>query len=555
MSLTRYLSLGSIVALLFITQAFAKTNPRRAIVFGGGCEDETNRFVPVMSKQSQGLRKNGWKVSPIFAADSSKEDIKLIAQASGVMPKNVINASKKSLLNSLDEMIADPNFKNGSQLLISFNTHGMPKPDGSGHRLCLQKNLADDSKALEMNLDDPEILSRLKTLKKKKVKMGFTDMSCYSGASVDILREYGCVVASQSDNYTSSTYGVAGSLGALLNLPKESLNKKAIGKNGRLTLEDVYLDTVLHGADYKVKGFPPGMDRTMQPTSSIFLETKPLSSSVLEMFAPRSYDLPYLTEEQRCELRKTSVQQVTQFFYKIKDQIDHDLLMNLSGRKFSSLSGLAKDLRRRIEERQKIEKQYKRMSEEENSLVSKYYYMEFPVRLKVPDALKAVAEHLPHAMMESYSSQFRDISLNNGALGLSAFIDFFDEATHDREARRMHKFLSDRANNPIHNLSLKSIPSVADLELFMKNAVADAKKQAGEKLNGVIPLKLKSEQFKKEIKFLEKKHPFLKGEGYNDISRDFNLLTAGAYLHEREKWMSSKKLPEHFKNCAEFELN
>jgi hypothetical protein len=45
-----------LLLLLFSTGLFAQSPPRRAIVFGGGCEEGANRFAPIMSEQIRGLR-------------------------------------------------------------------------------------------------------------------------------------------------------------------------------------------------------------------------------------------------------------------------------------------------------------------------------------------------------------------------------------------------------------------------------------------------------------------------------------------------------------------
>jgi hypothetical protein len=98
----------------------ATSNARKAIVFGGGCEQKENRFVTIMESQIKGFKKNGWDVQPLFTAESVAEDRKALDIAGG---EKVKNADKQTLINELDKIIFSQRFKKGGSLFISFNTH------------------------------------------------------------------------------------------------------------------------------------------------------------------------------------------------------------------------------------------------------------------------------------------------------------------------------------------------------------------------------------------------------------------------------------------------
>ncbi len=545
------------IIFFVIKESSAENKNRHAIIFGGGCEStmDKNRFTPIMSKQAKGLIKHGWNVSPLVASNI-KEDF---AKDSEIDQSKVQAATKETLIKTLDSIIADPNLKDGDMLLVSFNTHGTSKPDGSGHQLCLSSNF-DNSENIQMDLDDPDILNRLKILKSKKIKMGFTDMSCYSGASVPILKEFGCVIASQASNLVSKTYGVSGSVAKLLEQSNDNQKKLAIGSSGKLTLEDVYLDALLHGDEYKT--MTDYYLDILQPASSLFEENNSSSESVIDLISPMAQN------SSACHLQQNSLQQLNQFLSPVMTKANHFILEKLSGRKIPDLELLKKDLQNRINYHVKVKNDFNDLSKEKQSLDIKIDQLGFfSTQIELPKNIKSITEDLI-IIFTAANTNYSDIrfSEKNGILDMKiSFNNFLSYRKNDlsqinEQAQNIHKLLTERAEISFNEISSNQIPSIQDIKSLLFDIDAKFKNNSNKLLDQALKLQNDRDLLTLKLETMKKENPFLSGysdtyQGQHLISKDLNLIKANNYLEQRNRWINSQEKPEHFKNCAEFELN
>ena len=182
----------------------------------GECDDKNvTSTLGVTGKDfSNTLSTNGWKVTPV--------------------------SSKKELIKALEKIADTTNKEQPDELLLDFLVHGSPKTPKHSHAISLPD-------CTILHLDDPELTRVLDQIKKRKVRMGFLDGSCYAGGSVDAFKKYGCVMASQVK--TVETYTDLGKLpSGKLTYYKGGVTaiKQLLQNDSKVTMDDVYLSTLIN---------------------------------------------------------------------------------------------------------------------------------------------------------------------------------------------------------------------------------------------------------------------------------------------------------------------
>ena len=208
-----------LISFFSLTVVFSLSNAKAekvGIVMSGECNDKnvTSSLGVIGKDFSNTLSSSGWKVTPV--------------------------SSKKELLKALEKIATDSSKNQSDELLLDFLVHGSPETPRHAHALSMP-----DCSLLQ--LDDPDLTRVLEKIKKKNVKMGFLDGSCYAGGSVDAFKKYGCVMASQVK--TVETYSDLG------NLPSGKIIyykggvtpiKQALQTDSKVSMEDIYLSTLIN---------------------------------------------------------------------------------------------------------------------------------------------------------------------------------------------------------------------------------------------------------------------------------------------------------------------
>ena len=414
-----------------------------------------------------------------------------------------------------------------------------------------------------MNLADPEILKRLEILKSRGVKMGFSDMSCYSGESVPVLKEFGCIVSSQNKNLTAMTYGVAGSLGNLLNMPKDQLENKTL--SGKLTLEDIYLDAVLNGQNYKPKGSENYNEQSQHATSSLLEEVSPLGETINAMMII-PHPMTHTPYDNKCFYGEKSLDNINNFIDDLNNTVTTNLLENLSGRKKLDLSQLKLDLRNRINERARIRDMYLNFSNKERDYNQSEWKRknEAAIVASPPEEMMAIQPYLKEALARTFSQEgIEIIEKEDKNINIKIDVMVVKGNKFNKSSSELADDILPMLKSALKTDSLKTkgaVPSRQALEKFIGKLISevdtyiskesiDKKKAQIEEMNS-----LRNENWK-EVWKLKKENPFLEGEKVNQISRDFNLLTAAHYLEQRQKMLNSSKPQKSFTDCAQFDLN
>ena len=261
--------------LLFVSIGQASEPTRDAIILGGSCEDipfsniprPDNSFQRNFVSLSSGLKKHGWNVTPLFDGDNAKTSVDgrydrryppteispyispmtwsrdPIAEAAGLNPEDVRSATKK-FSHSPEKKVKD--LAPGSELLIAINAHGRPNVGKVTHQICLSDG--------PMEMNDSDFFAELKKLKDHGVRIGFTDSSCFSGASESELSPFGCAISSQAGNRVSYGDGVNEILALYLNDSSNAGKKKSLDD---IFLASLALDLVLFNLRRRVKRIVP----------------------------------------------------------------------------------------------------------------------------------------------------------------------------------------------------------------------------------------------------------------------------------------------------------
>lgn len=195
----------------------AETHKKVAVLFGSNGpdfflnfrkgEDPEIGFNFIFSDVAQALKEKNWDLrfavgSPVRnRVETSNDSRSLFYRGDrGSIPlDHASEGTRQGLLFELDSAISV--LGSGDSLLIAFLTHGEPAGYGNlpAHGIAIEK----DHQLAWMPISDPELNRLLETAKKKGIKIGITDFSCFSGDSVSLLSQYGCVLSSApSDRVT-----------------------------------------------------------------------------------------------------------------------------------------------------------------------------------------------------------------------------------------------------------------------------------------------------------------------------------------------------------------
>jgi hypothetical protein len=254
-----------------------------ALISGGSCEFEKMKRSPAfpgmkipefmgsnlgfrpMSRLAKGLVKRGYEINMNYASDKQSKCESTCTSATKCSAKTAIKMNNNSwskacikAASSINTNVEDNTIENfvkdientaanikkegsNSKVLISFITHGMPKGYNSSgaplsglksHGICFN---TPDGGYEYIEIDDPRIKKSLDKLKDSGAKIGLIDHSCYGGETTKKLKDYGCILSSQTDQNTSSA-GVG-----LIN----TLNKKLQGSEP-FSLSDAFLENQMN---------------------------------------------------------------------------------------------------------------------------------------------------------------------------------------------------------------------------------------------------------------------------------------------------------------------
>ncbi len=223
----------------------------RLIIFGGIDDPmDRNMFEDSMAGVAELFRKRQWQVLPFFGSRNrvgGERLAKAMDMASGRIPIS----SKAELYRALDDAAGLPA---GSQVLLWLMAHGSPGRGSSPHSILVSASAGMLSNIDDLKIDDPEFTGRLSVLKHRRIRLAVIDDTCFGGASVPILREYGCILASQTANRISRNY--SGPEMALARTYWDNLTESELaildGSRGT-TMEDLYLNNLI---DRNVFGSP-----------------------------------------------------------------------------------------------------------------------------------------------------------------------------------------------------------------------------------------------------------------------------------------------------------
>lgn len=194
-----------------LTLGFTKT--KMSILFGGGCETEVLKGNTNLTDLNNSLSKRGWSVDLLERKKSTKDE----------------------LLKSIDRILNLPAKDQPEELYLGIQTHGAPEniSDGRPHRICVFSEKT--NKEEDLNINDPDLISRLKKVKERNIKLAISDASCWGGASINELSDYGCIVSNQSANRVSWGGGI---MNSIIRLEQKS--------NQPFSMQDVWLDTLVN---------------------------------------------------------------------------------------------------------------------------------------------------------------------------------------------------------------------------------------------------------------------------------------------------------------------
>ncbi len=218
----------------------------------GGCESHgENGVYKLTADVAKSLQSRNWTIDAIAggslaraATDQAAKSGTLIdplKQALGLTSDEIKKTTKANLIASLDK--ASQTLEAGDQMLLQIYTHGGPGYEGNAHTVCT----TEESPANEPNnqppnepntqvdtnlaINDPEVIAKLDLLKKKGVKLGFLDTSCFGGGSVPQLSRFGCVISTTTAKNMAVGFGVGLTLADQLSDPKRKFSLATVYRN------------------------------------------------------------------------------------------------------------------------------------------------------------------------------------------------------------------------------------------------------------------------------------------------------------------------------------
>lgn len=298
------------VSCLFAFSTLAIAQTKKAIIFGGNCNDKDlgisaqELMTDDMLDNAKLLKKSNWETTVLHDTDS-----KIEKQGP---------AGQDQLIGSLQDAAA--NLKNGDQLLLTIQTHGRAPKPGSPHSICMNDYLALSMKNLDFR-------KALISAKEKGIKIGILTDACYGGAMVKEFAGLGCILSTQNDLFTATGRPSKKSLEAealryshdpkfFKNYPESyqmgvtSEMSKILMKDDKGNLSDVYLSSLIN---YNVELTAP-MKTSVRltanfPQSSVHDTSSFSKSDELVGYASRLQELSYnggMVINQNGHLKKTN---------------------------------------------------------------------------------------------------------------------------------------------------------------------------------------------------------------------------------------------------------
>lgn len=184
-----------LLVFLFSVSSFAK---KEAVFFGGGGEPATPGTIFDDTYKSFGLfsEGSGWTSRSYFNGGHPQSEA-LAQKISKGKNKPMTAENMKAEIAQLKARIQSGDLKKGDQLMVTLSTHGLqPKSPQSTHNV--------ETIDGNFNLDE---LKELRDLAEAKgVNLAFMDLSCFSGATLDLGSDKTCVISAASHNvgYTNA---------------------------------------------------------------------------------------------------------------------------------------------------------------------------------------------------------------------------------------------------------------------------------------------------------------------------------------------------------------
>lgn len=280
----RYIPL-CLTLLLAVSNA-STAGERYTVYMGGGGEpadSTTTIFDSGLSAFGNYLQTNPWNSEIRFDGGHSVTEGIVSSQFPSIPDSNRGPFTAESYGKTIDKYVAlikSGKIKDGDQLLLMIDSHGLKNPDGifgKAHDIAVGT-----SKGVFLGEGDEVSLSRLEELSSlaqaKHVNLAIVDMSCHSGNSLNLANERTCVITATGPEQ----YGYSGFAARFVKNMKP-------GKS----LEDVFLDTRKEDTNpsYPMISTPAGLElnRKLYPkiTPFLYFDSKELNAYDL---SPRLLD-------------------------------------------------------------------------------------------------------------------------------------------------------------------------------------------------------------------------------------------------------------------------
>jgi len=306
----RYIPL-CLTLLLAVSRA-SSAGERYTVYMGGGgdsADSTTTIFDSGLSAFGTYLQTNPWNSEVRFDGGHSVTEGIVSSQFPSIPESNRGPFTLQSYSKTIDKYVAlikSGKIKDGDQLLLMIDSHGLTNPDGiwgKAHGIAVG-----NSKGTFLGEGEEVSLSRLEELsllaKAKHVNLAIVDMSCHSGNSLTLANERTCVITATGPEQ----YGYSGFAARFVK------NMKA-GKS----LEDVFLETRKNDTNpaYPMISTPAGLElnRKLYPkiTPFLYFDSKELNA----------YDLsPRLLDQARsCSPPKDSAEELLAQIEQLKSTV------------------------------------------------------------------------------------------------------------------------------------------------------------------------------------------------------------------------------------------
>ncbi len=210
-----YWKFFSLMSLLSMTNlAYAE---KHLLLMGGAGDPagDTTGFDNNITRLGENLNRSNWKYQVSFNGGHRQTEniLRTYYPASNPSATNFSSENYNALIQNYITKINSGDIKSGDQLMIIIDSHGSTRgPGESTHRVSssgVARNLNTLAGSKSVSLDD---LSKIvKLTNEKGIKLGIVDLSCHSGATLDLKKNIAknapntCIISATSpDHYAFS---------------------------------------------------------------------------------------------------------------------------------------------------------------------------------------------------------------------------------------------------------------------------------------------------------------------------------------------------------------